>query len=244
MRDPTLCGVISTGRYNEDVRLDRRISSDPQPTYRAPPGLQRLPAVLVADRESPDRERLESFVQRGYSDAFGAHLRSHYPVIVGLMDAAFEVVAAAGIRFASSEPLFLERYLGQPVEAALRPIYGDSIERREIVEIGSFAADGPARALEFFEVLAGLLSPAEGRLYGVATVTPRIGAMLRRSGFTLTQIASADPASVGDAARDWGSYYESGPSVLAGEISMPDSVAHPRRRQSRACSVVARREDQ
>ncbi len=223
--------------------MDLLNSIDPNPPAHRLPVPQPLTTVLIADRQSPDRGRLESFVQRGYSDAFGANLRSHYPLIVGLMDSEGDIVAAAGVRFAAAEPLFLERYLDRPIEAALRTMHGDTVQRGDIVEIGSFAANGPARALEFFEALAGLLSPTEGRCFGVATVTPRLSAMLRRSGFDLTQIAKADPARVENAAGDWGSYYEGGPSVLAGEIKIPDPLSPPRRRRSRALRDAARDQD-
>jgi len=40
----------------------------------------------------------------------------------------------------------------------------------------------------------------------------------RRLGLELQALAAADPARLGDQAGDWGSYYDSGPMVMACEV--------------------------
>ena len=136
--------------------------------------------LLVAGPEAPARAGFERFLQDGYEEAFGANLRDHFPLIAGLIDDRGQVSAAAGVRFAENEPLFLECYLDGPVEGALAPIHGGSPRRSEIVEVGSLVSRSPLCALNLFAALAHWAAVDCGRRFAVATVTPRLESLLRR----------------------------------------------------------------
>ena len=197
--------------------------------------------LLVAGPEAPARAGFERFLQDGYEEAFGANLRDHFPLIAGLIDDRGQVSAAAGVRFAENEPLFLECYLDGPVEGALAPIHGGSPRRSEIVEVGSLVSRSPLCALNLFAALAHWAAVDCGRRFAVATVTPRLESLLRRAGFQMSKIADADPARVPCAARDWGAYYQGGPAVMTGRIDMPSPLADLQQiRTARAAARLSR----
>ena len=83
----------------------------------------------------PGRAAVEAFIRDIYRRRHGAQVRSFMPVLVSLHDAS-GIVAAAGYRGAGSSPLFLERYLGAPVETLLAGAGGVAPDRGGIVEVG------------------------------------------------------------------------------------------------------------
>jgi hypothetical protein len=196
----------------------------------------RAPARLViAEAGHPLRPLFEAYVEARFTVAFDARLRRHYPRLAGVVAADGSPRAIAGVRFAEAEPLFLERYLDAPIEAALTPLLPIGADRRRVAEIGSLASDGPAAALALFHRLAGWLRVEHGRGVAVATATPRLERLLRGAGFDLIRLAEADPARLGVSQADWGGYYETRPAVFAGAIPPVDppgtlrSVARRRR---------------
>lgn len=173
------------------------------------------------------RADVEAFVEARYRAAFGARLHGHYHLIAAGLNEAGDVQAAAGLRFAEDEPLFLEQYLDEPVEQALAAAFGRPVARDGVVEIGAFAATGPAAALALFSHLSGWLGDA-GRRFAVATARPELQRLLGRS-FPLTSLGAADPARLAAGAADWGRYYDAGPDVLAGAIRRSDALPGLRR---------------
>lgn len=73
------------GQPQLKVRMTSATSPTPAPAHSH---------LTVADRGSHLRPAFEDFLQKRYSEAFGARLSEHYPLI-----------AAAGVRFAEDEPL-------------------------------------------------------------------------------------------------------------------------------------------
>jgi len=165
----------------------------------------------------PRRAAVEAFVRDIYVERYGARVPAFTPVLVSLVDPDGEIVAAAGYRSAAAGPLFLERYLREPVEDELAWHAGRPLARRDIVEIAHLAAgrSGAGRRLMF------LLGPhlAQQRFrWAVATLTQELRQMMVRMGITPLALAPADPSALGEDASLWGSYYEHQPVVLAGEI--------------------------
>ncbi len=220
------------GQPQLKVRMTSATPPPPTPAHRR---------LVVADRYAALRPSFETFLQTRYSEAFDARLNDHYPLIAGLTDAAGRLSAAAGVRFAEDEPLFLEHYLDQPVEVVLGPIHGEVLGRDDIVEIGSLASRTPMATMDLFSALAGWMMSGRSRRFAVATVTPRLQSLLGRAGFQLTRIADADPARVACAEHDWGSYYRGGPSVVTGRIGLPPEIADlGAARQGRQATRAAR----
>jgi hypothetical protein len=179
---------------------------------RAPAGL------VIAERDHPLRALFEAYVEARFAVAFDARVRRHYPRLAGVVAADGSPRAVAGIRFAEAGPLFLERYLDAPIEAALTPLFPVGADRRRVAEIGSLASDGPAAALALFHRLAGWLRVEHNRVVAVATATPCLERLLRGAGFDLIRLAEAAPARLGASQADWGGYYETRPAVFAGAI--------------------------
>jgi hypothetical protein len=124
--------------------------------------------------------------------------------------------AALGFRRAGDGPLFLEQYLDQPIELALRPYFGDDVERARVVELGSLAANSGLAMIELW--LATAQELAAGADIGVAVLTRPLRDMFGRLGIGLHQLGPAHAARLGDAANEWGSYYDNDPVVCAGSL--------------------------
>lgn len=181
------------------------------------PGDPAAPTLSLHPPQHPERAAVEDFVQRVYHRRYGATVTEFAPMLVSLRDADGTLLAAAGYRRAEEGPLFLERYLPQPVESVLAPHAGRPLQRSEVVEVGHLAAAraGAGRRL-MFELGPHL---AQLRLrWAVATLTRELREMMVRLGITPLALAPADPALLGEDAAPWGSYYAHQPVVLAGEL--------------------------
>ena len=132
--------------------------------------------------------------------------------------------AIAGLRFAGRSALFLELYLDRPVEQAVARRFLEPVDRGQVVEIGNLVSMLPGAAAMLFSLLPGLLEAA-GVRWVTCTATPQVRAMLAKLGFPSTTICEADPAAVGDSVESWGSYYESRPLVIAGDVRLAAKLA-------------------
>ncbi len=155
-------------------------------------------------------------IRRRYRDVFGASLTPGFGAWMhsGAQEASG---AALGYRRAGEEPLFLECYLDQPVEAAVTSALGRKIDRQQIVEIGNFASDNALAMIELWGAAANDLGA--GSEVAVATLTAPLRRMFARIGLPVTVIAPARPERLAAAAEEWGSYYAQDPQVCAGIIA-------------------------
>ncbi|WP_353091007.1 thermostable hemolysin [Methylibium sp.] len=168
----------------------------------------------------PARPRVEEFIRRVYDERYGARVRQFAPVLVSLRDAAdpdAPVLAAAGYRVAT-QPLFLEHYLDVPIEHALA-VDAARPPRERIVEVGHLAAvragEGRRLILRLAQHLAGLQVE-----WVVSTLTEELRHLFTRMGVVPRALGAADPARLGQAAHDWGRYYDHHPVVLAGHLPL------------------------
>jgi hypothetical protein len=164
----------------------------------------------------PGRARVEAFIRAVYADHYDADVRQFMPVLVSLQDEDGLVIAAAGYRSAS-QPLFLERYLGRPVEHSLADAAGVAVPRAAIAEVGHFASTQPGQGRRLMAHLGQHLAAA-GFQWVVSTATRELRVIFERVRIRPVTLGAADPALLGPAATDWGSYYEHAPLVLAGEV--------------------------
>ncbi len=177
------------------------------------------PLLRLHGPADPGRAEVERFIRAVYAERFGATVRRFAPCLVSLRDGEGRIVAAAGYRFAGTQPLFLERYLDEPVDAALHRSAGAWPSRDGIVEVGHLAA---ARAGEGRRLIL-LLGPhlaARGAQWVVSTLTEELRHLFVRIGVTPLALGAADPARLGDEAADWGDYYAHHPVVLAGHLPL------------------------
>lgn len=167
----------------------------------------------------PERARVEGFIQRIYAERFQAQVKAFAPVLVGLHDREGTLVAAAGYRAADAGTLFLERYLSQPVQQLLRGAAATPDQRQGIVEVGHLASDRAGEGRRLILLLGPLLAQA-GFEWVVSTLTQELRHLFVRMGVAPLALGYADPALLGDAASDWGCYYDHQPVVLAGQIPL------------------------
>lgn len=189
--------------------------------YQAP-SAQTAPAAPRLRVHGPDdagREEVERFIRSVFRQRYGADVGQFAPQLVSLRDADGELVAAASYRSAAQAPLFLERYLGAPVETLLAGGGHAAPQRPHIVEVGQLAA---ARAGEGRRLVL-LLGPhlaAQGYRWVVSTLTEELRHLFLRLGIAPLSLGAADPALLGADAARWGSYYEHHPVVLAGQLDL------------------------
>lgn len=166
----------------------------------------------------PGRAEVEDFIAGVFARRFGATVTGFAPVLVTLRDPDDgQLVAAAGYRPAAHEPLFLEAYLGDPVESVLARHLHTPPARGDIVEIGHLAAAraGSGRRLM---IRLGEHLAHQGLRWIVCTLTQELRHLLPRLGITPLALAKADAGALDGDAAAWGSYYEHDPVVLAGDL--------------------------
>lgn len=173
-------------------------------------------------RHAPDdagRAEVERFIAAVYRARHGADVQHFAHTLVSLRDETGALVAAAGYRAADQAPLFLERYLGVPVQTRLADAAGVAPARSCIVEVGHLAASraGEGRRLV---LLLGPHLAARGYQWVVSTLTEELRHLFLRLGIAPLALGVADPAVLGAEAVHWGSYYDHRPVVLAGQIDL------------------------
>ena len=163
------------------------------------------------------RETFEAFIQHRFRKAHGADIRHFMPELFGVHNGDGELCAVAGVRRAHLEPLFLERYLDEPIEPLISAAAGRQVERSAIVEVGNLAASDTGSARTSIIAITYLL--AMGGLEWV-TFTGNTGLVnsFHRLGLKPVTLCAANPERLGDERQHWGSYYESKPWVHVGNI--------------------------
>lgn len=169
---------------------------------------------LVGD---PTRENLQQFIHQCFATVHQADVQHYLPELLALHDSHGRLIAAAGMRPASDGPLFLERYLQAPVEAAIAQVAGVAADRACMVEVGNLASLSAGSARIMIIAVTWLLA-----IRGLEWVTFTGAATLinsfQRLGLMPTVLATADPECLQGELDQWGSYYDQHPQVFAGNI--------------------------
>lgn len=167
---------------------------------------------------STRRAALEQFIRQRFEQQHGARIRHFMPCLFGLENQAGQLLGAVGVRSGGSGALFLERYLDEPIKSAIGARLGHTEPSRgELVEVGNLAADSPGAARLLIVALTDLLV-ALGFRWVTFTGTPTLLNSFQRLGLAPIALGEADPARMGEELADWGSYYDSRPLVMAGDI--------------------------
>jgi len=203
-------------RPEQDSSKDHRINEQ-QIRNRVSPNTPPLSAVHL-DADSARRGEAEQFIRTIFEQRYGARVSVFAPRLL-MLEQAGRTVAVAGWRGADAEPLFLESYLDTPIETALHTLTGQTLHREQIVEVGNLASEKAGGSLQVILHLARQFVEA-GYEWVVFTATRELVGIFAKLGLPLLALAKADPARLGSAAADWGSYYESSPVVVAGRIRL------------------------
>ncbi|PVZ65398.1 thermostable hemolysin [Pelagibaculum spongiae] len=161
----------------------------------------------------PQRTRAEALIRANYQLHFQAEPEILMPWLVDLQlqsDKASQRFLF-GLTPASSQPLFLEQYLNQPIEQFL----GDC-DRQKIIEIGNLVTNGRGRSLI---ALSGRLLDQLGFEWVVMTATSQLANSFKKIGIPMQQLANASLKDLPKQQQQkWGNYYNSNPVVLAGHL--------------------------
>jgi hypothetical protein len=168
--------------------------------------------------QSARRDETEQFIHTIFQRRYAADITVSAPRLL-MLEQHGRVIAGAGWRGADGGALFLERYLDAPIEAVLGTLTGQPLARRRIVEVGNLAAEKPGLGPQVILSLARHLDQS-GYEWVVFTATQELIGIFTKLGLPLLALVNADPDRLGDAARDWGSYYDTGPVVVAGRIRL------------------------
>lgn len=196
--------------------------AEPPCPLQAEPAPPRLEICAAGD---PRRAELECFVQAAFQRAHGAIVAEFLPLLLALRSPAGQLLGVAGYREAGAGPLFLEHYLGGPVEHVLAERVSAPVSRGRVAEIGNFATTGCRSG----RLLIGMLIPflqRQGHHWAVFTGTGSVRRIMVRMGLDLLELARARPEAVAEPQR-WGRYYTADPRVMAGKLAAVVAGAAP-----------------
>lgn len=165
------------------------------------------------------RRQAERFVWKAFHAAYGADIDRFMPNLMTLRNDRGALLAVLGLRNPGDAPLFLERYLQQPVEQVLASATRMPVDRCQLVEVGNFAVGTAGGGRWLITALTAYLYSA-ARTWAVFTCGPELRNAFCRLGIELVDLAAADPARLADDERNrWGSYYAQQPRVLAANVA-------------------------
>lgn len=174
------------------------------------------------------RGDLEQFVREAFRREHGAEVRSFMPDLLGLRSPGGRLCSVVGYRLAGSGPLYLERYLDEPVEAALARRGAGPVPRSRIAEVGNLAGTSCRGARHLVSLLPGILLD-RGQQFVVFTATRLVRELLQGLGAPLIDLGAAEPGRVAGLPDQWGRYYATEPRVMAGYL--PEGLGLGRRRR-------------
>ena len=174
----------------------------------------------------PERARLERFISEVFKKYYNAELDHFYPNLLTIEADAQQpgddtiIKAVAGVRCAADEALFSEYYLKQDLESELENLYGETISRDSVVEVGNLAPANVGQMRWLIASITAFLYSA-GFKYIVFTAVPGVYNAFKRMDVPLKQITEASRDCLPEDLKDqWGpEYYELKPMVLAGDIA-------------------------
>lgn len=176
-----------------------------------PAGAEQQQAQLVwCDRGHNCRDSLEQFIAGGFAAAYDARISQFMPHLLAVtLHGQWQAVL--GIRSGLAPRLFVEQYLDADICTVLAGA-GIATQRAQVAEIGNLYASGRQQTLLLFIAMAVALYQ-QGYRHLVCCATPTVMSMLSRHGLQLNILAEGDPSRLGNAAADWGSYYQRHPQV-------------------------------
>lgn len=182
--------------------------------------------ISIAGQFSPERRRVEQFIEQKFRESYGATITRHYPILMSVRDEHDTILGALGFRYAKEEPLFLEQYLPGTIEEAHLRITREYKERDSFVEAGNLASLGNGASIFLFTAMHAYVLQ-----HGVDTIAVTATDFLHRYflllGLKPNVIGPAHQSLLPDGGLSWGSYYDANPRIMTG--SMQDTYARLKR---------------
>lgn len=163
------------------------------------------------------RGDLEHFIHQRFAAMHHADVQHYLPELLALHDRHGRLIAAAGVRPASAGPLFLERYLDEPLELAVSRLAGGPLARDCLVEVGNLASLSAGSARIIIILVTWLLA-IRGLQWVAFTGAATLINSFQRLGLQPGILAAADPGRLDGEQAQWGTYYAQRPQVFAGNI--------------------------
>jgi hypothetical protein len=181
--------------------------------YLVPTTMRQAQVSTSLHQESSEyRFELERFITQKFADTHSAVIRSFMPRLIALSNGD-ETTATIGIRSASENALFLEQYMEWPIEEAISSTCLTAVNRKDIVEIGNFAAKNVSAGGLLFTLLALSLRKS-GFKWMTFTATTEIEKLIGRLGCEPVILSDALPEKLAGDPADWGAYYLRAPKVM------------------------------
>jgi len=175
------------------------------------------PFFMLIGTADPGRADVEAYIADKFHTAWQARVTSFLPFLLSMQCLGVST-AVAGIRPAARESLFLEHYLDTGVEDALTSLTGREVPRRHIAEIGNLVTSQRGASHLLFLVFTAALHQ-DGYRWIVFTATHALRNNLQKLGFPLLTLAPASAERLDSDVRvEWGSYYDSEPLVMGGNL--------------------------
>jgi hypothetical protein len=169
------------------------------------------------ERGDPGRAAIEAFIAAAFLENYGARIAHFSDTLVGCRDADGNWTAALGYSPAGAHPLFLEHYLDAPIETKIGARLGRPVAREGIVEVGNLAALHPGAARALIVGTTSLLHQM-GMRFVTFTATTSLLNSFSRLQLRPQVLAAADPHRLPEGPAQWGTYYDTHPQVMFGDI--------------------------
>lgn len=164
-----------------------------------------------------ERASLQDFIADAFFNMYGAEVRQFCHTLVGCRDKGGRWVAALGFSLARDGTTFLEQYLDAPLESEIASRTGSPVSRHHIVEVGNLAATHAGAARELIVCMTRYLHQ-QGMAWVAFTATRALLNSFTRLRLKPAVLAEADPRRLPDGGRSWGTYYDTKPQVMFGDI--------------------------
>ena len=172
---------------------------------------------------SSSRAEFEQFVMRAFEREHDAVVRTFMPLLVGCRDRERGLRSVVGLRPATGQALYLERYLDRPVDEVISVTSGQDVRRDRVVEIGNLAGRNCRASVRLVASLPGLLLSMRFD-WVVFTATTTVRGILETLGAPLFELAPAGEACAAGGIDRWGRYYSSDPRVCAGYLPLARTI--------------------
>lgn len=186
------------------------------------------PALNLHSPHSESTATVQQYVARQFFQTYGATVHEFLPIFLSL-SCRDQLSAVTGIRPVDASPLFLEQYLDNPIELEINRYSSVPVARHQIAEIGNLAATQRGSSQLLFILLAATLQRANFE-WLVFTATPQVRKAISKLGFELHPVADARASRLQTSTEEeWGSYYQTRPVVVAGQLAQAIEVINERK---------------
>jgi len=154
------------------------------------------------------------FVRENFHRTYGADVRTFMPNFIRIKDRHDHTKALVGYRDAADGPLYLEKYMDEPIEVAISRYLATPVDRSEIVEVGNLAEAKPGDARLAIIGATSFFHTAGFRWVAFTGVT-RLRNAFVRLGMSPKQLLEADQRRLPEEeVKQWGRYYDDGDPVI------------------------------